>query len=483
MKRVIVGEGSYGCVHRPGIHCTTPPKPNFKYSNYVSKIMTNKHAVKELDKFLIVNKIDPTDEYHLGEPILCQPNLNEPSIKKDIGRCKNIDIKDIEDDPDKYSLLLMKFGGPNLKVLCKKYMVDYLKVNKQERLDKFWIEIHHLLKGVKFFKENGLIHNDIKPQNILFNPNDGTMKFIDFGLMRTKKEILTLSESSKNDLAVYHWSYPFDCGFMNNNEFSKYKACSLGRKTFWKHQLSELIVTNSDINTLHLPISNPEGFSVLFTYINPDNTIPNADTQYGYIESFFDGFNEMIENTTYENTLDFIADSIDIFGLGITLQFIINCLNRHNVLELSDFMRLSSFCNKMYDFNPLTRVIDIDLLIKEFENILLEMGVLTRLGKTFENNLLVDGLAAPINIIKEAKEDSKTQSKQLSQSLQKLAEKDPVKYLSRRSDRRRNSDIKICPPEKELNPNTNRCNKNCKPGFLRNEKFRCRKNVTKKLLK
>ena len=77
-------------------------------------------------------------------------------------------------------------------------------------------------------------------------------------------------------------------------------------------------------------------------------------------------------------------DSIDIFGLGITLQFIINCLNRHNVLELSDFMRLSLFCNKMYDFNPVTRVIDIDLLLNEYENILLvPMNIKTKDVKIF----------------------------------------------------------------------------------------------------
>lgn len=434
MKRVIVGEGSYGCVHNPGIHCKTPPKPGFNYSTYVSKIMKTKHAKKELDKFLIVNNIDPTDEYHLGKPILCQPDLDVPSVKKDISKCKRIKLKDIEEEPDNYSLLLMKFGGPNLKLFCNKYISSYLKVDKQVCSDKFWLEVHHLLKGVKFFKQNNLVHNDIKPHNILFNPKDGSMKFIDFGLMRTKSEILKSSESSNNNLGVFHWSYPFDCGFMNNNIYKKYKSISLARKTFWKNQLSELIINDSEINTLDLPINNPDSFSVLFTYINPDNTVPDEDTQYGYIESFFDGFNEMIEQNSYEKVLEFITDSVDIFSLGITLQFMANCFNRHNAFNLPDFIRLTTFLNKMCDFNPLTRVIDIDVLINEYENVLLEIGVLTRLGKKFENNLLV---------IKDLK----------------VARKKIIN----------------CPPEKELNPKTNRCNKKCKMGFFRNEKFRCRK--------
>ena len=48
MKRKIIGEGSYGCVHRPSIHCKTIPSPGFNYKTYVSKLMKTKNAKKEL---------------------------------------------------------------------------------------------------------------------------------------------------------------------------------------------------------------------------------------------------------------------------------------------------------------------------------------------------------------------------------------------------------------------------------------------------
>ena len=38
---------------------------------------------------------------------------------------------------------------------------------------------------------------------------------------------------------------------------------------------------------------------------------------------------------------------------------------------------------------------------------------------------------------------------------------------------------KACPPEKELNPNTNRCVNKCNPGFTRDEKFKCKKQTQK----
>ena len=50
----------------------------------------------------------------------------------------------------------------------------------------------------------------------------GKMKFIDFGLMRKKAEIINLSKKNKNNLGIFHWSYPFDCAFMNKDKFNKY---------------------------------------------------------------------------------------------------------------------------------------------------------------------------------------------------------------------------------------------------------------------
>ena len=299
MNRTIIGEGAYGCVHKPSIHCKTPPRKGFNYTNYVSKIMTTKNAQKELDEFVIIKNMDPTNEYHLGSPILCKPNINQ-SVKQSIEKCKYIKLTDLQANPNYYSLLLLKFGGLDLKVLSNTYLAKYLKTNTQKRTDNFLIEVHHLIKGLQFFKDNNIVHNDIKPQNILFN-SKGKMKYIDFGLMRTKQEIINLSKINDNFLGIFHWSYPFDCGFMEKIEYDKYKNLNVLDKTLFKNEFSKLIINdlkgvNSKINALKIPIHNPNSFKILFTYLNPDNTIPNASTQYGYINSFFNGFNVMINS-------------------------------------------------------------------------------------------------------------------------------------------------------------------------------------------
>jgi serine/threonine protein kinase len=449
MNRTIIGEGAYGCVHKPSIHCKTPPRPGFNYTNYVSKIMTTKNAKKELSEFLIIKNIDPTNEYHLGSPILCRPNIDNKKVTTAIDKCKYIKLNDVQANPDYYSLLVLKFGGLDFKVLCNTYLTKYLRTKTKKKTDNFWLEVHHLIKGIKFFKDNGIVHNDIKPQNILFNSN-GKMKYIDFGLMRTKKDIINLSKINDNFLGTFHWSYPFDCGFMEKTLYDKYKHFNVPDKTLFKNELSKLIVnnskvTNSKINVFKLPIHNPSSFKILFTYLNPNNTIPNASTQYGYINSFFNGFNDMIDNKSYDEVLNYIVDSIDVFGLGFTLQFMANCFKRLNALSLQDFTRLSTFFYKMYDFNPLTRVVDIDLLLNEYENILLELGILMRLKKSFNNHILVNKLFAPPIIISKSKSDDKSHPQYLSYELQELANKDPIELRKR------------CPYNKELNIKTNKC--------------------------
>ncbi len=520
MKRIIIGEGSYGCVHKPSIHCKTTPKPDFDYTKHVSKIMKTKNAEEELAEFVTIGNIDPTNEYHLGTPILCKPDLDDPHVKENIKKCKRIKIDDVEANPDKYSLLVLKFGGPDLKALCNTYLIKFLEKDTNSRTDKFWLEVHHLIKGLKFFKKNGIIHNDIKPQNILFDSTNGKMRYIDFGLMRTKKSIIDSSKNSDNFLGIFHWSYPFECGFMNKGQYTKYKKSNSDERTFWKNSLGKLIVADSKTNSLDLPINNPDSFSILFTYLNPDKTVPTAATQYGYINTFFDGFNEMIEKNDYDSVLNNIADSIDVFGLGFTLQFMANCFKRLNALSLEYFVRLSTFFHKMYDFNPINRVINIDNLLNEYEHILLEIGILTRLGKSFENNILVNKPPAPQKIITETKIDEKTPPQYLSSDLQEFANNDPFiisvkcsegkefnpitkrcvkkckegykrnekfkcRVIVNRTRKKSESShtftktktIKSCSSDKELNPRTNRCVKKCKEGFLRNEKYQCRKKV------
>jgi len=459
-KRIIVGEGSYGCVHKPSIHCDKSPSPGFNYDDHVSKILKTKYAKKELEEFLIIHRIDPSEDYHLGNPILCKPKLDE-EVVKDIKRCKHLDNFDSETEKDDYSLLLLKYGGPDIKALCSKYLDKYLETQKEEKVYKIIIEIHNLIKGLQVFRKNNIIHYDIKPQNILFNNKTGKMKYIDFGLTKTRQEVIKLCEKNENKLAIYHWSYPLDNAFLNDKEYDKYKGRNKARRNFWKKELSEIIVNNSKINTLELPITKPDTFKILFSYLDLENRVPPNNTQYGYIDSFFYGFNQLIDNESKEVVVNKIIDSIDIYGLGFSMQYLINCLQRKGHITINVYTRLSEFFSKMYSFNPLLRVTDLQQLVDEYENILLEIGVLTSLKKHFENNVVSNG-SPKINISTK----SESSVKSLSKELENEANLDVTEFS-----------IEVnCGENKEWNPLKKRCTKKCKQGYKRNADFKCTKN-------
>ena len=494
MSRTVIGEGTYGCVQKPSLRCSKKVDigSDFNYKNYVSKIMKTKDADLELKEFIVMDTLDPTNKYHLGSTTLCQPELNDKIIDKDISSCKYIKSNDVKADPNDYKIILMEFGGPDFKNLCSSELHKYLSTKKRLKTDRFWLEVHHLIKGLQFFKENGLVHNDIKPQNILFNMKTGKLAFIDFGLMRSKKEIIQTSKKNDNFLGIYHWSYPFECGLMNKKKYDEYHKLSAIRKKTYKTQLSEMIINNTKKNTLKMPISNPNSFNILFAYINLDGDPPPTVTKYGYIEHYFDGINNVISTNNYDNVLTDIVNSIDIYGLGFTLQFILNCFYRHDAIDQEFLTRLTTFFHKMYDFNLKTRELNIENLINEYENILLETGVLTRLKKSFKNHIITNNKPVSENIMKKIQTEdasfnsnsisiSRSKSKSLSKELESLATLDPVttslsaskSVVSPASAISPTNKLKICPKNKEVNLATNRCVNKCKQGQTRNAKFKC----------
>ena len=475
--RKVLGEGAYGCVHKPSLHCTTIPDATFDYSNYVSKLMKTKNAQSELQEFVTIHKYDPQDEYHLGTPKICKPDLNLTGSMKDIQKCERIYPK-LAKDKDNYSLLLLKYGGPDLKNFCKEEIDKFLKTKKAEKSDKFWLEAHHLIKGLQFFKDNGIVHNDLKPQNILYDMKKNKLSFIDFGLMRTKAEVIRASKENRNHLANFHWSFPIECGFMNYNNYSQYKR-SPSRRALVKDELINMIVLGDTQNRANLDIPKPGAFELFFSYINLSGKDMTAAAKYGFYDSEFGAFEQHVK-LPYDDYLDKIIDTIDVYGLGFTLQYILNCFKRHNAVSEDFFTKCSGLFVKMFDPEITTRVTDIKALLDEYEDILLETGLLTRMNKAFENNTLVNKAPMPSPIMRLAKKH-KDSMKPLSSHMERVADMDPVsaKIASNKNTRKA---TKLCPPEKELHLETGRCVKKCAPGEIRNAKYRCVKNKTRKRL-
>jgi serine/threonine protein kinase len=85
----------------------------------------------------------------------------------------------------------------------------------------FWVEAHRLFRGLLVFQKYGIVHHDIKPQNLVYNTIDNRINFIDFGHMRNIKNELEKCDRSDNWIYDYpFWNYPFEIQFLNRGEYN-----------------------------------------------------------------------------------------------------------------------------------------------------------------------------------------------------------------------------------------------------------------------
>ena len=69
---VVIGEGTYGCVHRPALKCAD--RNIIDDNKIVSKTLSKTDASNELREFGLISSADKKNNYHLGRPDSCYPD-------------------------------------------------------------------------------------------------------------------------------------------------------------------------------------------------------------------------------------------------------------------------------------------------------------------------------------------------------------------------------------------------------------------------
>jgi len=361
----VVGEGTYGCVHKPSLKCNTRKN----YTNKVSKFMTTTNAETELNEYKNIAKIDKKRRFYLGKPIKCSPNKNDETMDA-IQKCKLID-KDFKDLTD-YSLLIMKDGGINLEQFGEKVAEWKDTPDNKEKMERFWIEAQRILYGLKVFIDNDIIHHDLKPQNIVYNEDKNRMNFIDFGIMNTKTNIIQLSKNSKNELANTHWSFPFEFPFLNFREYNFVANDSNAHKNYY---VKELFTDKTTEEYKHM--------SIFFTYVQK-NDIKSIVTDF---------LNTVINDVVpgqykYMSFLEKSVRTIDVYGTGIAFVYLLHktshLLDKPLVLEFDKLFSLMITAH-------LPSRIEADELLTTYEDILFKHGLLKKYDLRFKNHILKPG--------------------------------------------------------------------------------------------
>ena len=424
-----VGEGSYGCVHNPPLKCINQlynPDPT-----KVSKILRKKDANSELKEFKLINKADKKEDFHLGNPGSCFPDNNEINAKA-IDQCRGFRSKDI----NSYKLLLLKNGGQDLSKIEEKFKQLTINTVNVGRLEHFWLDMARLIYGSKVLMDKGIIHHDLKQQNIVYNENTRRVNFIDFGLMVTTKDMLKKANGSRYPFGE-HWSFPPDILFYNYVDYKRLTSRegrdrhTLMQNAFKRYkeplQIIEQNLMDKDETEIDFSIR------IVRDYYATYSKLTNSD----------DDYNRFI-NKSFE--------TFDNYSIGFSLFSILKETKEFIAEKLYNDLRLLFL--SMMTFNVFERPSPSEVVDK-YEFILKSNGLLEKYSMRFENHFLVEGTE---------KQEQEKKKEELPKSLKKFID----------------DLILQCPDGKERNPKTNRCINKCKDGYSRDAEFKCKKNKTQK---
>ncbi len=122
-------------------------------------------------KVLPINNIHPKDLFRFEQEINSMAAISHPNIVMIHHRGK------FGDPPNLYYIMEMMEGGS---------LRTYLKNKKRFPVAKAIRLIRQVTEALSYAHDQGYIHRDIKPDNLLFNKNYGSLKVADFGIAKLR---------------------------------------------------------------------------------------------------------------------------------------------------------------------------------------------------------------------------------------------------------------------------------------------------------
>ena len=182
----ILGEGWYGIVIQPPIKCDKMEMD----INDVGKISNKKVLEPEFEfiMHLLRSSVNTTIKKYLNNTNVHFCKLIESSeLPKEVS-------KFFDDDKDLYQLSMPYLGKTfydyleEYKNICENRQ-ESKKIMKIKTYKKYIHALVTLYSEIKEFNKNKIYHNDIKPNNIIYNESDNEFILIDYNLSLNHKII------------------------------------------------------------------------------------------------------------------------------------------------------------------------------------------------------------------------------------------------------------------------------------------------------
>ena len=267
---MLLSQGSYGCIFRPGINCQGSAAENDKYVTKMVQEKTVTNNEKHISE--LIQKI-PNYEENFA-PIIENCSVNLATIdKKTIGECEIVR----GEEEGKIELNKIKYVGKNT---LGKYLVLELKENPY-RFFEILLETHMiLLENLEQLYNSGIVHNDLKENNIVCRDGDGRPIIIDFGLS-IDKERARLPETSHPTSSLYEYFFKYTADYIPwciDIVIINYMVCQLNNT--WLTSA----ITQDQMNELALNVTindRPEALKLFSKYAGKPWTTLLEDLQKG----------------------------------------------------------------------------------------------------------------------------------------------------------------------------------------------------------
>jgi len=345
--------------------------------------MFGKEAMRELKEYAVISKVDRKQKFFLGVPTECRVKTDNKTIRA-IDKCKTLRRKHFKNNTvrngvDKLSLLVMTDGGKDLKIFAKEFERLSHSADTIKKVKLFWIEAHRLFRGILTFQKYGILHHDIKPHNLVYNQKTNRINFIDFGHMRDKKSEMVKCEASDGWIYDYpFWNYPFEIQFFNKRDFMNFANKTKEQKEqFMLHFIQDL---KTDTRTKFT-----DAFQIFMEYILTKKPVSSEKAiSDKYLLEFRKMITEEIRPANYKPFLKASIDTIDVYGLGMSMQYVLGYMGRH--MDITTVKKMESCFFFMTTPNLVQRY-SCQEAIDAYETILIESGYLDTYKIIFDNHV------------------------------------------------------------------------------------------------
>lgn len=197
----LIGEGSYGCVIKPGLNCNG--EYNKSNNNNLNKIQEidyySKNEIEISEKIKKIsnfkNRFVPINKYCIVKFDIFDKN------KEIINKCENLfEDYSIMNNNEFINKDYYMFYMKHIRSLgLKKYLYNNFNNNKI-LYNKYLNSLYYLLKSIYILNKYNIVHNDLHYGNIIYDLNKDIPLIIDFGLSYNYKNLLKNKNYAKNNL-------------------------------------------------------------------------------------------------------------------------------------------------------------------------------------------------------------------------------------------------------------------------------------------